>query len=96
MTTVARIILAAGCVLVLPMLAAAQQPPARGGLPAKYTNLQVFPKDTGPDVLIQAMKNFTRSLGVRCPFCHVGEEGQPLTTFDFAADTKPKKTSRAT
>jgi hypothetical protein len=81
----------AACVSIVPSIVVAQQPPARGGLPDKYVNLQVFPKDTKPDVLIQAMKNFTRALGVRCPFCHVGEEGQPLTTFDFAADIKPEK-----
>ena len=63
----------------------------QGGPPIKYVNLQVFPKDTAPDVLIAAMKNFTRALGVRCPFCHVGEEGMPLEKFDFAADTKPTK-----
>ena len=59
--------------------------------PDKFVNLQVFPKDTRPDVLVAAMKNFTRALGVRCPYCHVGEEGMPLEKFDFAADTKPNK-----
>ena len=59
--------------------------------PDTFVNLQVFPKDTKPDVLIQAMKNFTRALGVRCQFCHVGKEGQPLTEFDFIADTNPNK-----
>jgi len=33
---------------------------------------------------------------VRCTFCHVGEEGKPLSTFDFASDAKAKKlTARA-
>jgi hypothetical protein len=59
--------------------------------PSKFVNLQVFPKDAPPDVVITAMKNFTRALGVRCPFCHVGEEGMPLEKFDFPADTKPTK-----
>jgi photosynthetic reaction center cytochrome c subunit len=59
--------------------------------PDKFVNLQVFPQDTRPDVLITAMKNFTRALGVRCQYCHVGEEGMPLDKFDFAADTKPNK-----
>lgn len=59
--------------------------------PSKYVNLQVFPKDTSPEVLTAAMKNFTRALGVRCPYCHVGEEGMPLEKFDFAADTVPNK-----
>ena len=59
--------------------------------PDKFVNLQIFPKDAPPNVVITAMKNFTRDLGVRCPFCHVGEEGRPLDTFDFAADTKLQK-----
>jgi photosynthetic reaction center cytochrome c subunit len=59
--------------------------------PVKFVNLQVIPKDAPPDVVITAMKNITRALGVRCPFCHVGEEGMPLEKFDFAADSKPQK-----
>ena len=37
------------------------------------------------------MKFFAQSLGVRCTFCHVGIEGQPLSTFDFASDAKKEK-----
>ncbi len=37
------------------------------------------------------MKFFTRSLGVRCTHCHVGEEGKPLSTYDFASDKKANK-----
>lgn len=59
--------------------------------PRTFENLQVFPKDTPPDVLIAAMKNFTRALGVRCQYCHVGEEGMALEKFDFVADTRPQK-----
>ena len=41
------------------------------------------------------MRGFCMSLGVRCTHCHVGEEGKPFETFDFAADTKaPKQTAR--
>jgi hypothetical protein len=64
---------------------------AQGTQPGGFKNLQVFPKDTPRDVVIAAMKNITRALNVRCPFCHVGEEGAALETFDFAADTKPEK-----
>jgi photosynthetic reaction center cytochrome c subunit len=59
--------------------------------PDKFVNLRVIPKDAPPDVVITAMKNFTRALGVRCQFCHVGEEGMPLEKFDFVADAKPQK-----
>lgn len=42
------------------------------------------------------MKGFAQGLGVRCSHCHVGEEGKPLSTFDFASDAKKEKlTARA-
>lgn len=59
--------------------------------PDKFVNLQVIPKDAAPGVVIQAMKNFTRALGVRCQYCHLGEEGQPLEQFDFVSDARPTK-----
>jgi Flp pilus assembly protein TadD len=37
------------------------------------------------------MRNITGALGVRCQYCHLGEEGQPLSQFDFASDDKPTK-----
>jgi hypothetical protein len=59
--------------------------------PDRAKNLKVLPKDTPKETLTATMVGFTRSLGVRCPFCHVGQEGQPLTTFDFVSDKKPEK-----
>jgi hypothetical protein len=41
--------------------------------------------------LVGTMRNFALGLGVRCQFCHVGEEGKPLGTFDFASDEKRTK-----
>lgn len=64
---------------------------ARFEWPARAKNLKVLPKDTPKEKLQGTMVGFTRSLGVRCPFCHVGQEGQPLTTFDFVSDQKPTK-----
>ena len=56
-----------------------------------HKNLKVLPQDiTGPQ-LLGTMKFFAQSLGVRCTFCHVGTEGQPLSTYDFASDAKPNK-----
>jgi len=56
-----------------------------------HKNLKVLPQDmTGPQ-LIGTMKIFSQSLGVRCNFCHVGEEGKPLSSFDFASDAKQEK-----
>ena len=82
---------AIGVLAVVLMMSAGASLAAQKFPPDKLVNLQVFPQDTRPDVLINAMKNFTRDLGVRCQFCHVGEEGLPLDKFDFAADTKPTK-----
>jgi tetratricopeptide (TPR) repeat protein len=59
--------------------------------PERGKNLQVLPKDFPPDRLHAVMSGFTRSLGVRCVHCHVGKEGQPLATFDFASDANPNK-----
>jgi hypothetical protein len=56
-----------------------------------YKNLKVFPKDIARGDLLANMKFFSQSLGVRCTYCHVGEEGKPLSTFDFASDAKDKK-----
>jgi hypothetical protein len=45
--------------------------------------------------VVGQMRNITMALGVRCPFCHVGEEDRPLSTCDFASDEKPtKRTAR--
>ncbi|MFQ5549828.1 MAG: c-type cytochrome [Gemmatimonadales bacterium] len=60
-------------------------------LPDEYTNLQVFPEDIDQRTLINYMRSFAIGLGVRCTHCHVGEEGQPLSTYDFASDDKVTK-----
>ena len=63
--------------------------------PDSLVNVQVIPKGTPVQQVIGQMRNFTNALGVRCPYCHVGEEGQPLAEFNFASDDKPaKRTAR--
>jgi len=59
--------------------------------PEKGKNFQVLPKDFPASKLSSVMKGFTRALGVRCTYCHVGEEGKPLGTYDFASDANPNK-----
>jgi tetratricopeptide (TPR) repeat protein len=59
--------------------------------PEKPSNLQVLPKDWPGSRLQPVMTGFTRALGVRCSYCHKGEEGQPLSKFDFASDENPNK-----
>jgi hypothetical protein len=58
---------------------------------ANPQNLKVLPKDISPEALRAAMVGAAKGLGVRCWFCHVGEEGQDLSTFDFVSDEKPHK-----
>ena len=77
---------------VLIALAFASTLHAQGQFPPqKLENLKVFPKDIAVRALIDTMAGFTRALGVRCQYCHVGEEGQPLSTFNFKSDEKPEK-----
>ncbi|MDQ6891705.1 MAG: c-type cytochrome [Acidobacteriota bacterium] len=59
--------------------------------PERMKNPKAFPKDFPASKLAAVMKGFTRALGVRCPYCHVGQEGKPLGTFDFASDQNPNK-----
>ena len=59
--------------------------------PDSLINTQVIPKSTPVMELVGTMRNFTSALGVRCQFCHVGSEGQPLGEFDFASDQKRNK-----
>jgi len=68
-----------------------QTPTSAAPAGAPFKNLQVFPKDIARPQLIANMKFFSQSLGVRCTFCHVGIEGQPPSTYDFASDAKKEK-----
>lgn len=86
-----KLLLAAGCAALFAAVATAQAPTAPAPQPPGFKNLQVFPKDITREQLIGNMKLFAQSLGVRCVHCHVGEEGKPLSTFDFASDAKKEK-----
>ena len=59
--------------------------------PEKPQNLQVLNKDWPGSRLSPVMRGFTRALGVRCSYCHVGEEGKSLSTYDFVSDANPNK-----
>ena len=59
--------------------------------PDTLTNTQVIPHNTPVIQVIGTMRNFAGDLGVRCQFCHVGEEGMPLDRFDFVKDEKNTK-----
>lgn len=59
--------------------------------PDSLVNVQVIPPTTPVMNVVGTMRNITFALGVRCQFCHVGEEGLPLAQFDFAKDEKRTK-----
>ena len=83
-----RLFAAGLTLLLLPAALAAQ---AGKFPPDTLINTKVFPHSTPTTQVIGAMRNFTSDLGVRCQFCHVGREGQPLDQFDFASDEKRTK-----
>lgn len=70
--------------------------PASAQVPEKFTNLQYFDKATDRETLIQTMRGFSFSLGVRCEYCHMAKDGDPPAKRDFASDEKDsKKMARA-
>lgn len=76
--------------LLLP-LTPVPSPAQQWTWPERPENLQVLPKEWTGQRLRPVMTGFTRALGVRCSHCHVGEEGQPLSRYDFASDENPNK-----
>jgi tetratricopeptide (TPR) repeat protein len=59
--------------------------------PEQPKNITVLPKDIKPDQLHETMDMYRDALGVRCTFCHVGEDGKPFSEFDFVSDQVPMK-----
>jgi tetratricopeptide (TPR) repeat protein len=74
----------AAAAVLLPGLAQAQ-------IPEKFTNLQILPKASTREQVVETMRAFATALGVRCNHCHVGSDPETLEGFDFAADTKQAK-----
>ncbi len=54
-----------------------------------FKNLQILPKDISDHDLDSVMHHFSRSLGVRCNFCHKASADEK--DWDFANDEKPEK-----
>ena len=59
--------------------------------PERIANAKVLPADIGAERLRQTMVGFSRARGARCTHCHVGAEGAPLASLDFASDANPHK-----
>jgi hypothetical protein len=77
--------------LILACASQASAQPAGKFPPDSLINTQVIPRTTPVIQVIGTMRNFAGDLGVRCQFCHIGREGQPLEQFDFASDEKRNK-----
>src|SRR6202047_5474702 len=80
-----------GVTLVTAFMALPAKSQDRWSWPEKPSNIQVLPKDWPGSRLQPVMIGFTRALGVRCSYCHKGEEGKPLSTYDFASDENSNK-----
>ena len=85
MTKRVMAVLAATVAAVSPIAAQNKWPPE------KLENVKVLPPDIPMRALVDTMASFTRALGVRCTYCHVGKEGDPLEAYDFPSDDKPTK-----
>lgn len=87
-----QLLIASATIFTLAFASAGFRAPDQ--LPQKFTNLKILPPDIAPRDLVSIMKQFCSDLNVRCEHCHVGE-GNDLSKFDFAADTKaPKAVAR--
>ena len=81
--------------IILTTLLWIGQGTARAQLRTEFTNLEVLDPDIEQGELLGYMRDFSQHLGVRCQYCHVGEDGQPLGEFDLASDEKgAKRTAR--
>lgn len=76
-----------GCLLLVATPLAAQN----RFPPDSLKNIKVLPATATPREVIGIMRGFAIGLGVRCVYCHVGEEGQPLNTIDFSKDDRRAK-----
>ncbi len=60
-------------------------------IPEEYSNLQVLEPDISRGELVGVMRAFAGGLGVRCNFCHLGEDPNDLTGYDWASDEREVK-----
>lgn len=59
--------------------------------PDSLVNVRVIPKGTPVLRVSGEMRNIAFGLGVRCTFCHVGQDSAPLAQIDFVSDEKRNK-----
>lgn len=83
------VLTALSLLLLLPFGETGAQEPFRW--PEQPENLKVLDPDISAQELGRTMGLFSRWLGTRCHYCHDGEPGRPLSTYDFASDANPRK-----
>lgn len=66
-------------------------PSVSAQVPDEFTNLQVLPQDIGKRELMSLMRGFAGGLGVRCNYCHLGDDPDSLEGYDFASDEEEAK-----
>lgn len=64
---------------------------AQGGPPDTLVNVQVIPKNTPRQQVLGMMRGFAIALGVRCTYCHVGQEGGGPGSMNYPSDEKRTK-----
>lgn len=77
--------------LLLPMPFDKTSAQERFQWPKEPENLKVLDPDISSRQLGRTMGLFVRWLGSDCSYCHDGEAGQPLVTYDFPSDANPRK-----
>jgi hypothetical protein len=71
----------------------AAQPPRPSPIPDTFVNLQVLPKDIAKPQLVNVMKQFSITFGVRCSYCHTVSDDLREGRFD-SDDKEPKRKAR--
>jgi len=78
--------------VALALISASAGAQASGKFPPdSLVNTKIIPRSTPVIQVVGMMRNIAGDLGVRCQFCHVGKEGEPLAQFDFVSDEKRTK-----
>ena len=90
-TALLAAIVIAGCANLQPPAhePAAAAPSAT--TPSNFVNVQVLPRDMPREEFIEVMRGFSRSLGVRCDFCHAASTAGQADELDFPSDAKEEK-----
>lgn len=86
----ARVVRRTGYAWLILLLTFFQGTPGMAQEEEAPQNLQVLPKGTSREEVIEVMRGFTRALNVRCDFCHAQDPDNPRR-MDFASDKKENK-----